>query len=235
MSNTHFEQHVKYEIRHQYINKFKSYLNSWKQYVRYSEGSRLSKQIKCHVSQGSTLGSLLFLYLVMISHVTKFLDPIMFVDDTNLFYLNELFENVNNKLANATDWCFANKLSIQAKKIFFFINKRLEIIYRLKPPDLKSNNIILQRVTELRFLGVMVDENLKWQTILNWLKVKSQKILESYLKLVYTTHISIYITICTMMYFLFIYSYINYGTIARTSTSQTKIKKMFTKQKLSKE
>ena len=39
----------------------------------------------------------------MIPHVTKFLDPIMFVDDTNLFYLNELFENVNNKLANATD------------------------------------------------------------------------------------------------------------------------------------
>ena len=108
------------EIRHQYINKFKSYLNSWKQYVRYSKGSRLSKQIKCHVSQGSTLGSLLFLYLVMISHVTKFLDPIMFVDDTNLFYLNELFENVNNKLANATDWCFANKLSIQAKKNLFF-------------------------------------------------------------------------------------------------------------------
>ena len=158
----------------------------------------------------------------------------MFVDNTNLFYLNSninvLFENVNNKLANAADWCFANKLSIQAKQnIFFFINKRFEIIYRLKPPDLKSNNIILQRVTELRFLGVMVDENLKWQIILNWLKVKSQKILESYLKLVYTTHISIHITIYTMMYFLFIYSYINYGTIARTSTSQTKILKMFTK------
>ena len=75
----------------------------------------------------------------------------------------------------------------------------------------------------------MVDENLKWQIILNWLKVKSQKILESYLKLVYTAHISIHITIYTMMYFLFIYSYINYGTIARTSTSQTKILKMFTK------
>ena len=50
----------------------------------------------------------------------------MFADDTNLFYsnsnINELFENVNKELANATDWCFANKLSINTNinTIFFY-------------------------------------------------------------------------------------------------------------------
>ena len=32
----------------------------------------------------------------------------------------------------------------------------------LKLPDLKYNNIILKRVTELKFLGAMIDESLNW-------------------------------------------------------------------------
>ena len=32
-------------------------------------------------------------------------------------------------------------------------------IIPLKLPDLKFNNIILKRVTELKFLGVMIDKN----------------------------------------------------------------------------
>ena len=44
----------------------------------------------------------------------------MFTDDTNIFYLNsdiKLFENVNKELANVTNQCVANKLSINTSKI----------------------------------------------------------------------------------------------------------------------
>ena len=34
----------------------------------------------------------------------------------------------------------------------------------LKLPDLKFNNIILKRVTELKFLDVMIEKNLNWQS-----------------------------------------------------------------------
>ena len=45
----------------------------------------------------------------------------MFAVDTNIFYSNcnrkELLENVNKDLANVTNWCVTNKLSINASKI----------------------------------------------------------------------------------------------------------------------
>ena len=49
-------------IKHQYIDWVKSYLNSWKQYVCYSEGTK------------------------DFQHVTNFLNSIMFAVGTNIFY-----------------------------------------------------------------------------------------------------------------------------------------------------
>ena len=37
----------KYGIKHQYLDWFKSYLNSWKQYVCYSEGTIPLKEVTC--------------------------------------------------------------------------------------------------------------------------------------------------------------------------------------------
>ena len=101
-----------------------------------------------------------------LQHVRKFLDPIIFAEDTNVFYsnshINDLFENAKKELANFTDWCFANKLSVDTSKtkIFFFINKRIGIIYS-KITSLKFDNIILgKEVTESKILGLMVSKNL---------------------------------------------------------------------------
>ena len=47
-------------MKRQYIDWIKSYLNSSKQYVRYSEGTAPSEQIKYGVPQGSILGPLYF-------------------------------------------------------------------------------------------------------------------------------------------------------------------------------
>ena len=92
----------------------------------------------------------------------------MFADDTNLFYsnsnINELLGNVNKRLAHVTDWCFANKLSINASKTKYIVFHK-QTNRNNKPlilPDLKFRKIILKRVTELKFLSVMIDENLNW-------------------------------------------------------------------------
>ena len=45
----------------------------------------------------------------------------------------------------------------------------------LKLPDLKFNNIILKRVTELKLLGVMIDKNLNWQTHIKLVESKISK------------------------------------------------------------
>ena len=112
----------KYGIKRQYIDWFKSYLNSWKQYGRCPEAAALLKKVKCGAPQGPILGPLLSLiFFNDLHHVTKFLSPIMFAKDTNIFYsnsnINKLLENVNKELANVTNWCVANKLSINTSKI----------------------------------------------------------------------------------------------------------------------
>ena len=84
-------------MKHQYIDWFESYLKS--QCVRYLEGITSSEDIKCGAPQGSIQGPLVFIFVHDLQHVTKFRDPIMFADDSNLFYsnsnLNEFFQNVH--------------------------------------------------------------------------------------------------------------------------------------------
>ena len=68
-------------------------------------------------SQGSILGPLLFLvYVNDLPSSSKILNPMIFADDTNLFYehknIIKLFATVNKKLMNIDDWFMANKLSL---------------------------------------------------------------------------------------------------------------------------
>ena len=70
------------------LSWFKSYLENRKQHLNYNNDVTNFAQIKCGVPQGSILGPLLFLiYVNDLCNVSNILDPIMFADDTNLFYL----------------------------------------------------------------------------------------------------------------------------------------------------
>ena len=84
--------------------------------MTYGDKQTNIETITCGVPLGSILGPLLFLIFVNDLHkVTKYLDPIMFVDDTNL---------VCRRYKLVTEWFVANKLSLNAKNkqsIFYFI------------------------------------------------------------------------------------------------------------------
>ena len=110
-----------YGIKGCNLGWFKSYLSNRKQFITYGEKQTNIETITCGVPQGSILGSLLFLIFVNDLHkVTKYLDPIMFADDTNLFYshknITTLFQIVNSELKLVNEWFLANKLSLNAKK-----------------------------------------------------------------------------------------------------------------------
>ena len=81
--------------------------------------------------QGSILGPLLFVIFVNdLKKSTKFLDPIMLTDDTNLFYsnkdINTLFKIENEELSEINEWFRANKLSINEGKTKFIFFHELE-------------------------------------------------------------------------------------------------------------
>ena len=60
--------------------------------------------MECGVPQGSILGPLLFLYVNDLKNASSALDPIVFADDTNLFYthsnIQKLFSTMNEEVAS---------------------------------------------------------------------------------------------------------------------------------------
>ena len=102
---------------------FGSYLSNRKRYIHIGENSKTDlKYVICGVPQGSILGPPLFLvYVNDLQNASRYFDPIMFADDTNLFFnhkgIKYLFTVVTNELVNIKDWFTANKLSLNVKKI----------------------------------------------------------------------------------------------------------------------
>ena len=77
-----------YGIKGNNLRWFESYLENRKQYITYetTKFTTFENMTWC-VPKGSILGLLLFLlYISDLPNVSNILDPIMFADDTNLFY-----------------------------------------------------------------------------------------------------------------------------------------------------
>ena len=94
----------------------------------------------------------------------------------------------------------------------------------LKLPDIKFNNIILKRVTELKFLGIMIDKNLNWQTHIKLVESKISKnigvVFKGSLHLIRHAYQNV-----SHLYIYKYISYIGYGNTTWASKSQNKDKK----------
>ena len=221
-----------YGIKNNNLKWFNSYLSNRKQYITTDQGNTDMETITCGVPQGSILGPLLFLIFINdLSQATSILDPIMFADDTNLFYSNEnvdtLFETVNKELVNINTWFQANKLSLNANKTkyVFFHKPKKKVPFNL--PTLKINSTEIKREQSLKFLGVIIDESLTWKEHIDILESKISK----NIGVLYKASKLLNISCLKNIYFALIHSYINYANIAWASSWQTGLKKIFLKQK----
>ena len=68
---------------------------------------------------------------------------------------------MNSELAKITDWLAVNKLSLNADKtklmIFYYKQTQLK---NSEVPNIKINNMPIERVAQFKFLGVIIDSNL---------------------------------------------------------------------------
>ena len=131
--------------------------------------------------RGSIIGPLLFLiYINHLQFVSDVLDPIMFADDTNLFYshkvINALFLKVSNELNKINQWFISNKFSLNIKKqsVHFSINE-VKGSYFPFLPKLEINNYEIKRAESIKFLGILLDENLTWKLHIKCIKNKIAK------------------------------------------------------------
>ena len=110
------------------------------------------------VPQGSILGPLLFLiYINDPPSASDMFSILMYTDDTTLFcnFDNNCNEDViNAELNNVYSWLSFNRLSLNVEKTKYvsFHTAQKTVIY----PDLKINNIIIDRVAQFNFFGPII-------------------------------------------------------------------------------
>ena len=79
--------------------------------------------------------------------------------------INILFNKFNEELQKIENWFKANKLSLNNKKIKYvlFHKSFAKDDIPLKLPILKISGKKIERETAIKFLGVMLDENITWE------------------------------------------------------------------------
>lgn len=158
-----------YGIHGMTLDWFESYFTNRQQQCTVGGSISKPQQIAFGVPQGSILGPLLFLiYINDLPACLLHTKPHMYADDTILNAASksttELLFRLNEDLKNIRNWLLANKLRLNVTKteyMFIGTNFRLSNLGKTLPITIGDKEI--KRVKTTKYLGVHLDENLKWE------------------------------------------------------------------------
>ena len=220
-----------YGIRGLPLEWIQNYLSNRFQYVEYNGFCSLSNKIKCGVPQGSILGPLLFLlYINDIYNATEMGEFILFADDTNLFYshdnVSSLMSLINSELSMLSEWFQANKLSVNISKTNYIIFKPRQK-KQIFDFNLKINDKEINRVNEVCFLGVILDENLSWKAHISHIAHKVSKSIG----IIYRSSFYLFKSALRMLYYALVYPYLQYCVTVWGSTYSSNLNRLVLLQK----
>ena len=132
------------------------------------------KQVTYGTPQGSCLGPLIFiLFTNDLYHQLHHCKSLLFADDTtiykshrNLQYLSWCIEDDMNRLMK---WFKANKLTLNLTKTVCILFQKPGCSKKIQ---IRMENIIIHNTSKTKFLGMWLDENLKWNTHIQKLTLK---------------------------------------------------------------
>ena len=150
------------------LHWFRSYVSNRKQFVSANGKGSEQKSVAHGVPQGSVSGPLLFLiYINDLPSVSKVLSLYLFADDTNIYFKSSdivhLQKLMNRGLRKVKKWLDRNHLALNIDEtdfvIFYSPQKKIADPVILKIGKKKSRN-----ENCVKFLGVLLDSSLSWNT-----------------------------------------------------------------------
>jgi hypothetical protein len=202
---------------------FKNYLSDRYQYTLCNSIKSEMLEITCGVPQGSVLGPLLFLvYMNDINVALQGQKVKLFADDTNLFIsgnnLSEASELAAECIDKLSEWFTINKLTLNIDKTCFMVF----------PPDktnsvhLSVNGKAINKVQSCRYLGVIIDDELKWTDHIHHVYKKLIK----YVGIFYKLRNKLPSAMLKNIYYAFVHSYLLYAVEVYANTCPTYLDKL---------
>lgn len=155
-----------YGITDTFLAIIDSYLSNRYQCVEHTKVKSSLRQINIGVPQGSILGPLLFiLYINDFPKISTKFTSLLYADDTALIFeadsTSELQSDLDTELPKVYEWLQANKLSLNTNKTFYQVYNKSKVNVDI---NVILNGINIKHTETVRYLGVYIDEELKWQS-----------------------------------------------------------------------
>ena len=137
--------------------------------------------IICGVSQGSILGPLPFIiYMNDLQNITSTCEISMYADDTHLSsamsYPNDINVELIPEIVKLCDWLQANKLSLSILKTDYMVIGTEQILSQTGSiPKIKIGSSYLKRVVKTKSLGLIIDDNLRWEQHIDYVCSKTKR------------------------------------------------------------
>ena len=148
---------------------FQSYLEGRKQRVLYGRQTSDWSNVLSGVPQGSTLGPILFsLYVNDLPLCLNACKIMLYADDITVYYYNHSIDKVKDvlskDLAHLASWLVHNNLQLNLNKTKLMCFSRKGRKSEANNLDICISNTTLEKCEEVKFLGVIVDRNLTWES-----------------------------------------------------------------------
>ena len=156
-----------------------SYLDGRSQYVQYNHANSAFRNVNCGVPQGSIIGPLFFIiFMNDIFYASELLFNVLYADDTSIFLshkdLQTLVQSMNNEMKHISQWLKANKLTLNSEKTYYMVfhRGRRKSYNNIK---LYIDDAIIEEASTIKYLGVILDNKLKWTSHIAFVKNKVAK------------------------------------------------------------